>query len=336
MTRLQKLFNSTSGKILRYVVSIGLVAGFAVSVDWSKFRTLSQTMSATPAACAVLLAVVAWLLHGPRWWLLLRAHGLALSQGWAQYVTWIGVFYNSFLLGGLGGDAARIYYVFKDVPTAQQGDGVSATVVDRLLGLLVLFAVAVAALAADLAPSTGSAPLLPLLVLIGAIAAILFALLANGKLHPVIGRLPLQLQKPAAALLDQTQNTILRLRQNPTLLILALFTSLAIWLLDFASIWLAARSVGLAIPFFKTCIAASVAYAATALPISVGGHGLREGALLMTLQGFGLLAANDDRALLLALGVWAITMICSGLGGLILLFGPARTRENGRPTLASP
>jgi hypothetical protein len=65
----------------------------------------------------------------------------------------------------------------------------------------------------------------------------------------------------------------------------------------------------------------SVAYAATVLPISVGGHGIREGAFLATLAALGLLAspAARDLAPLLALLVWVTTVFWSLIGGLVVL-----------------
>jgi hypothetical protein len=60
------------------------------------------------------------------------------------------------------------------------------------------------------------------------------------------------------------------------------------------------------------------------LPVSVGGHGVREGALLAMLAIFQLLpdAAAEQRALLLALLAWGTTVLWSLVGGLILLVAP--------------
>jgi len=114
----------------------------------------------------------------------------------------------------------------------------------------------------------------------------------------------------------------------------ALALSYAIWPLDFVSVWLLARAVGLPLPFLETCIAVAVAYAATALPISVGGHGVREGAMLVVLGLFGLVpaaGADRDRALLLAVLVWAVTMLWSLVGGVVLLFAsPAKSSLKSR------
>ncbi|HRE82486.1 MAG TPA: lysylphosphatidylglycerol synthase domain-containing protein, partial [Opitutaceae bacterium] len=108
----------------------------------------------------------------------------------------------------------------------------------------------------------------------------------------------------------------------PGVHLIAFGISVVVWLLDFISVWLLALGVGLPLPFFETCIAVSVAYASTALPISIGGHGVREGALLFVLGLFGLIGAtgpDHERALILAVLVWAVTMIWSLFGGLVLV-----------------
>jgi glycosyltransferase 2 family protein len=132
-------------------------------------------------------------------------------------------------------------------------------------------------------------------------------------------------------LLDTLADLWARTRTTPREHAAALALSYAIWLLDFVSVWLLARAVGLPLPFLETCIAVAVAYAATALPISVGGHGVREGAMLVVLGLFGLVPAagpDRDRALLLAVLVWAVTMLWSLVGGGVLLFAnPARSAQ---------
>ena len=110
-------------------------------------------------------------------------------------------------------------------------------------------------------------------------------------------------------------------RAHSTPLALALASSYAIWLLDFLSVWLLARSLGLPLPFIEVSLAMSVAYAATVLPVSVGGHGIREGALLAMLALLGLLPDDVSRqlALLLAVLVWATSVFWSLVGGAVLL-----------------
>ena len=103
--------------------------------------------------------------------LLYVAQGLTLSFSWSHAVTWIGNFYNSILLGGLGGDAARVFYICRDAPR-QKTAGVASIAMDRLLGLGVLLMISLVALAAKLS-SVAQKPELRTFALICSLALIL-------------------------------------------------------------------------------------------------------------------------------------------------------------------
>ena len=109
-----------AGRAARYIFSALLVAALVWSIDWRQFTTLHGQFELGPVLLATLIAGITFPLHAWRWWLLLRAQGLTLPLAWAHSVTWIGNFYNAFLLGGLGGDAARAYYVCRDAPGQSQ------------------------------------------------------------------------------------------------------------------------------------------------------------------------------------------------------------------------
>jgi glycosyltransferase 2 family protein len=310
------------GRVARYLVSAALVAWFVASIDWTRLGGLRGSCDWPLVAWAALLAGVTYPLHAWRWLLLLRAQGLGLSLRWAHRVTWIGTFYNAFLLGGLGGDAARAVYVCRDAPDQRAG-GLAATVLDRAMGLVVLMSLAALALVAK-AGTLAREPGLRWIFLASLGLSLGGAVAAAWLLRSEPTRWP----APLCRLIGATRLTTIagllaRIRSARRAHATALAVSYVIWLLDFVSIWLLARAVELPLPFLETCIAASVAYAATVLPISVGGHGVREGAMLAVLRLFGLVPLAGlaaDRALLLAVLVWAVTMLWSVAGGGVLLF----------------
>lgn len=53
------------------------------------------------------------LLATVRWQILLRIQGVRISWLRAGAIVMIGLFFNQFLPGGLGGDAMRLYFIFK-------------------------------------------------------------------------------------------------------------------------------------------------------------------------------------------------------------------------------
>ena len=333
-TRILAFLDTPPGRVARYLVSVALVVWFVISIDWRQFGGLRGNFVWGLVAWAALLAGAAYPLHAWRWWLLLRAQGLDLSLAWAHRVTWIGTFYNAFLLGGLGGDAARAFYVCRDEPARRAG-GLAATLLDRVMGLVVLMSLAVLALVAK-AGALAHEPGLRWIFLAALVVSLGSGVAAWLLLRIAPARWPTILRGALGERwLDTLADLWARTRATPREHAAALAVSYAIWLLDFVSIWLLARAVGLPLPFLETCIAAAVAYAATALPISVGGHGVREGAMLLVLGLFGLVPAagpDRDRALLLAVLVWAVTMLWSLVGGGVLLFASPHISRS-RPLL---
>lgn len=329
---LTRLLQTRAGRVARYAVSIGLVSAFIWLIDWTELSRLRGRFDWGPVAWGVLLAGATYPLHAWRWLLLYRAQGLALPWSWAHRVTWIGNFYNSLLLGGLGGDAARAFYVCRDAPNQRLG-GLASIVMDRVMGLLVLFALALVGIAAKLREVLAH----PELRLIGAVAtgALILGLVAAVVLlraGPETWPAPLR-RVVGEARAASLAGILANLRASPRAHLGAFALGGVIWLMDFVSVWLLAVGLGLGLPFIETCLAVCVAYVATALPISVGGHGVREGALLFTLGLFGLVSPSGperESALLLAVLVWAETMLWSLFGGLYLL-SPAR-----RPHAAPP
>lgn len=84
------------------------------------------------------------LLSGLRWRLLLRGVGLRLdgARYWRLHFT--GVFFNSLLPGGTGGDLVKGYYLFRGQSRTRGGVAVSSMVLDRLTGFLGLLFVGTA------------------------------------------------------------------------------------------------------------------------------------------------------------------------------------------------
>ncbi len=317
MRRLLALLDTPAGRAARYVVSALLIAGFAWSIDWRQLADLRGNFEWGPVLIATLAAGITFPLHAWRWWLLLRGQGLTLSLSWAHTVTWIGNFYNAFLLGGLGGDAAKAFYICRDAPHQQPG-GLAATLLDRVMGLIVLLSIAALTLLLKLDAVVQHSEL-----------RLLLGLCLGLSVASIVGAIFLSLRPPrwltrwlgdkhAATLAD----ILRRIAANRAAFMAALGLSYAIWLLDFVSVWLLARSIGLPLPFIEVSLAMSVAYAATVLPISVGGHGVREGAMVTMIGLLGFLpdAAARQHALLLAVLVWAVGVLWSLLGGGVLLF----------------
>src|SRR6266487_3456245 len=72
-----------------------------------------------------------------RWQMLLRVQGITLSWLRALALVMIGLFFNMFLPGLVGGDAMRLYFVFKWAPRKKAPAALSVAM-DRVLGLVAI------------------------------------------------------------------------------------------------------------------------------------------------------------------------------------------------------
>lgn len=291
---LSSFVQSPAGRVLRTLLSIGLVSLFLGLIDWSTLSAMRSRLRWDLALGGLVCAAAVYPLHGLRWHLLLLAQGVPARHGWTQAVTWIGTFYNSLLIGGVGGDAARAIYAVREFPE-QKPAGLASLVLDRIMGLIVLFALCAAFLAL-LLPARPLPPGVETLGLWSLITGLSLACLTALALTASVARWPGPLRKwigpDRVAALESLR---LRTLSQPGHHAGALVYSLAIWVADFVSIWLLARAVGLELPFLECSVAATAAYVATVLPISIGGHGVREGTLLATLAAFGLVSPPDQR-----------------------------------------
>ncbi len=313
LVRISNLLRGPFGAILRYAFSLGLLGWLAWRVDWSQVAGL-RGLDWAMALPAVLLAGAAYPLQAWRWQVLLRAQGIARPARWVHGVFWIGQFYNSFLPGGVAGDVVRLNFVWQADPTRRAG-GVASLLADRLFGLGALLLLASLALGWHLAGGGRATTLQPLLFASAAACVVIvvvgWSLVGTRWWEPLSARV---LGAPrAAALHDAT----VALGARRVVIALAAGQSVSVWLADFLSLWLLARAVGLDAGLLEVTVAAAAAYVAAALPLSIGGHGVREVSLVgvLALLGHG----TDGPVASLALAFWALSVAWCLVGGVAQL-----------------
>lgn len=304
---------------LRYTVSLAVLGWIAWQVEWRDFANL-RGLDWRFALPAVLLAGLAYPLQACRWLKLLAAQDIRPPARWVQAVFWIGNFYNSFLPGGIAGDGVRLHHTWRMAPAHKAGAAASI-VADRLLGFAALLVLAAAALGLHLGLNDGGSELRSLFY-VSLLALLLLLALALVMTRPAlwtpwVGR---WLGPDRTAALGAAFAAVGA--QHVTLLVV-IGLSVMVWLLDFVALWLLAQSVGLAVGPLEMTVAAAAAYVVASLPISIGGHGVREGSLVIVLGWLGVGADAPGMVLLLALAFWAVTTGWSLLGGLATFAVPA-------------
>ena len=284
-----------------------------------------------PMVGALAVFILSVLAGAWQWGQLLEALGISLGGRKLLELYWVGLFFNNFMPGNLGGDVVKVV----DLSRAARDPVASATatLADRITGLSALAALALAAAwrlgaeseLASLARGVllGSALflLLALLFLVGPFFRPLRVLGERwGMLKP--GGLP-------AHILEQLR----RVRRRRGLLLRLFVFSLGVQALRVAVHYLVGRSLlGDACPaagdFFL--VIPPLAFALT-LPITLGGLGLREG---LALPLFAPLGVSGEGAVAIEFLAYLLMLAVSLVGGLLFLL--RRGGGGVRPASSGP
>lgn len=283
--------------LLRWGVSIGLLGLLFTRFDFTTI--LHVCLRATPAyfAGALLLYLLSQVVSALRWTNLARGIGFrATFAECLEYYT-IGMFFGLVVPSTLGSDAARALYLGESPPG--RAAAFSTVLFDRLIGLVMLAAVAAVAL---MGPHADLPVALELLVV-----GISLSLTAGWFSIPWIARM----LPPEQRWRRLVEEELLPFFRDRTLLGTAAMLSLCVHLVQIVSQWLLTWALGLNVPFGFVAMYHPLVALAAALPLTIGGFGLREAAYAALLPYGGI---NADDAIALGLLWWAVAAI-GGLGG---------------------
>lgn len=265
-------------------ISISLLWYLSSKIDFAS--TLSSIRNAEPwllGASLTQLAIQPFV-SGLRWKLILRALGNELPIGKAVRFVWIGAFFSQALPGTVGGDVVRIWLYWKS--GASHRLAINSVAIDRIIMILSLL-ILVTALQPGLAARSqsrmaGWLPALMLAIGFGGIAA----LMLSDRLLKRFGQWP-SLQAIAYIATDLRAALL-----HPVTFVAITAISILAYLNMAVTAWLIALALGLPVTLIDSCILIPVALLATIIPVSVGGWGVREGAMIVLMAGIGVPAAG--------------------------------------------
>lgn len=290
-----------AGRLLLFLLKIVVTGGLL----WFALRdvTLGQLgVRLAGADIGLLLAALAMLflmalLAGARWQAISWLAGAPLSQMAAQRGLFIGLFFNQTLPSSIGGDAMRIWLIRQG--GAPLSSGIASVLLDRALGLAALAWVAVLGVGAML-DAGGVGPWLGLVsILLGAAAIVCLAILV--WLGGSAGRgLDRRTWTRPVRVTAQAARRLVKLRR---LALLVLGQSLAVHLLLVAAAALLFAAIGASAPVFYLLGAVPLVMLLAVAPVSLGGWGVRETAMVAALAPVALSPADSlTGAVLLGLG----------------------------------
>ncbi|MHC4251383.1 MAG: lysylphosphatidylglycerol synthase transmembrane domain-containing protein [Planctomycetota bacterium] len=270
--------------------SLGLaVFGYVVYSGRVSFGRISGAFQAAPwfvvGGFAVLLLVpIAGTL---RWWSVVRMQGIRLSFYAAFRLQMIGILFNAFLFGSIGGDAMKAYYLAAGPGSDKKAASIMSIGLDRMYGVVALFlligsqipfAWAVLTAKKEIAVFVGIAAGIYILALVAAAILMIPRLRARRRRRFEGWMAGTGWRAKVAKALDPADEAIQEVRRRPLMSLYCTAISFVGHLATIVAFFLFGKALGTAsVPFSNYIVLAPLALAATGLPfLPLGGLGVGE------------------------------------------------------------
>lgn len=313
--------NRGSARFLRIVVATGMLVGVFLLLDRARVVTLLSAADPVLLLLAILIVPIQVVLSALRWRSIAGRLGFDIAPLLAIREYYFGALLNQFLPGGVIGDVARGWRMvarrnreaWSDVAAEQI---VAAVILDRAAGQATMTVVLVIGLLLWPTLPSISAPT-QIWVLLGILLLVLIML--TFLVRFVARLLPERLQSLLSVLGDGIREGV----RYPVFIAVQVCFNLAVIASYIAGFALAGAAIGAPLPPIALMTVVPVALFSMAVPVSIGGWGLREGAaaLLWPLVG---LSASEGFATAFAYG------LVISLGAIPGIYG-ALTRPRMRP-----
>ncbi|NQV98262.1 MAG: flippase-like domain-containing protein [Rhodospirillales bacterium] len=312
------MLKKTLAILLKVAVSAALIWYLLKDIDAAAAQARLQDVNPLLLLLGVVVFYFQLLIGAFRWQAVNRAIGAALSFAQAVRIFFIGMFFNQALPGGTGGDAVRVYLAYKGGLELRCAlNGVMLERVAAVVALILLVDLAqpflqlrIDAKAANLALS--SAVFLTFAA-VGGIALIMSVdrfFQAFQKYRIVRG---------LSYLSTDTRAVFLNLKNAFAVVAWGVVGNVNISI----CVFILAQSLGLDISVVDCLMLVPPVLLIVAIPISVGGWGVRETAMV---TAFGLVGVPGEGALVLSILVGLVGLAISLPGGLVWLL----SRERGQ------
>lgn len=328
-TKIKSFYGKHKKKIftvLRIIVSFGLIA-YLIKAQFKDFTTIPAMIKAVNIP--LLLAAASFHIFGVwisavRWQILLKTQDVRISQGYLSSSFLIGSFFNNILPTSVGGD------IFRSLDIANKarisvGKSASVIVVDRFAGVISAALYAVIALFLGFATIGTTSYVIPIAIFF-AICLILGFLILNPsilRLNKVAGKIKF-LSKIREKLVE-VYHTFLSFKKYKLALFEALLCSLALQFGVISNYYLAARSLGVNMSLASFIFIVPVVAVIAMLPISIGGTGLRENALVFFMVALGV---QNEKAAMTSLVLLAMLLMLGIIGGITYAVRPFILRQS--------
>jgi len=283
---------------------------------WAAFQKIDPRWFVLAVICAGIPAVLGVI----RWRWILRVQGLAVKFPRLFSISFIGLFFNAFMLGSTGGDVIKAWYVAHETHH-KKAEAVATVVVDRLIGLLALFIITLVMMSIFYKRVFEDPKLLWFsvatlaVVVFTVVGTILF--LWRGFADKLPGFRTWLQRLPRYDTLRRMVDAYRVYASQPTILTKTMLVSFAVHFFSMLSIVCVGHGLGArSATFVDYYLYLPIINSVTAVPITISGFGVREG---MYIKMFRQVGVAEPVALVMSLLGYLAALIWSIVGGVFFL-----------------
>jgi glycosyltransferase 2 family protein len=313
--------------LVKFGVSLGLIVFLGWIVDWDRAITAIGEADRRFFLIVPFLLLARPVAAAFRWRLILADSQVELPF-WQAYLNYlVGAFYSMLLPGVTGGDVVRVGRCVRQTG-CQLGTATASAFLERTSGLFALLFVAFSATL--FFPDTISLLLTveqrSRVTVVAMVGAILTAIVILGR--RVWQRwLPNEDVRGLWRFVRSALGALSILRGRTLGIVFIL--SILFQTMDIVVAFSLSQALGLGVPFAGFLAIIPLVYLATFLPISLGGLGVREGALTFLLAQFGVTTSD---AVTISFLVYTSRIVTAGSGGVVQL---VETLTSNRTVIAA-
>jgi glycosyltransferase 2 family protein len=331
---------SKSSKRIFMLIRIAVViCGLALGIlwlsgadRWSTLVKIFHQMNKGVFVSVLFFYIVIQAILGVRWWLLLRAQSIFICFWAVVKLSFLGLFYNNFMPGSVGGDLMKAWYVTRH--TDRKFQAVLSVFVDRvIIGLSATFLISVFSYIfflrneitlVDLGSqlhfrdlTEGERKVITSLLIL--ILIIIIAFLSAPKGRSVLRKVLFYIQTFSRRIFKKLKDTAVIYLKKPFVILEALGLTVLLQLLAITGFWFLGRSMGVNTGIAYYYFIFALTWVLGAIPVSVGGAVVVEG--LLAYLFVVCCGVQPESALALALSQRLIWMLSSLPGAIIHIFG---------------
>ena len=300
--------------VIRFVVTAALISYVLRVAHVNEIRRVFLEAHWAWLALAVVTLVCAQTLCALRW--VLVSQPLQLNRSWHEFLSlyFLGAFFNAFLPTTIGGDVVKAYYLTRN--TRQLARSTTSVFMDRNVGLGSLLIVGCMAATVNGATLRGMS-IVPVLWLLLAGYFAGNAVFLYHQVHEVTHWLLRKLGfERVGRRLDALFGSLALYRRNLLSMAATIVLSAGIQLVSFIAIFFIGLAIGAPTALKHYLVFLPIIAVVTMLPVSVGGLGVRESALVAFFVPVGL---TPEQSVTLGLLWHAVTVVASLPGGWVYL-----------------